>query len=88
MDAYKRPPQKIPRVKEHHWDWLEAIRNGRKAGSDFAYGGPLTEVAMLGVVAIKMAGAKLEYDAAQMRFANSSEANQFINPPYRQGWAL
>ena len=84
-DAYKRPAKTIPRVKEHHADWLNAIRTGKKAGSDFAYGGPLTELAMLGVIAIKMAGTKLEWDAVQMRFTNNTEANQFINPPYRKG---
>ena len=36
MDEYsgkKAPPRRIPRVKNHHWDWLEAIRTGRKAGA-------------------------------------------------------
>jgi predicted dehydrogenase len=88
MDAYKRPAKTIPRVKEHHQDWLLAIRNGTKAGSDFSYGGPLTELAMLGVIAIKMAGTNLEWDAENMKFTNSSEANQYVNPPYRTGWAL
>ncbi len=88
-EAYKRPEKTLPRVKEHHWDWLQAIRTGRKAGSDFAaYGGPLTEIAMLGVIAIKLPGRKLEWDTKKMRFANSDEANQFINPPYRTGWKL
>ncbi|MBI4658038.1 MAG: Gfo/Idh/MocA family oxidoreductase [Verrucomicrobia bacterium] len=88
MMAYKRPDKTIPRVKEHHYDWLRAIRNGTKAGSDFSYGGPLTELAMLGVIAIKLPGAKLEWDAENMRFKNSAEANQHINPPYRKGWTL
>ena len=88
MDAYKRPEKTIPRVREHHWDWLQAIKNGTKAGSDFSYGGPLTEIALLGVIAIKLAGTKLEWDAKQMRFTNSPRANQFINPPYRSGWTL
>jgi predicted dehydrogenase len=88
MKAYKRPEQKIPRVKNHHDDWLRAIREGRKAGSDFSYGGPLTEIAMLGVIALKMPGAKLEWDAPAMRFTNNNEANQHLNPPYRQGWSL
>ena len=88
MDAYKRPAKTIPRVKEHHADWLRAIHDGTKAGSDFSYGGPLTELAMLGVIAIKMAGTKLEWDADNMKFTNSSEANQFVNPPYRSGWTL
>jgi predicted dehydrogenase len=87
-DAYKRPAKTIPRVREHHWDWLRAIRNGTKAGSDFAYGGPLTEIAMLGVIAIKLAGTKLQWDARRQRFTNCPEANQFVNPPYRAGWKL
>jgi predicted dehydrogenase len=88
MDAYKRPAKTIPRVKDHYWDFLNAIRTGKKAGSDFSYGGPLTEIAMLGVIAIKLAGTKLEWDAANMRFTNSPEANAFVNPPYRSGWSL
>ncbi|MBN1509562.1 MAG: Gfo/Idh/MocA family oxidoreductase [Sedimentisphaerales bacterium] len=88
MKAYKRPAQKVPRVKEHHDDWLRAIREGRKAGSDFSYGGPLTEIAMLGVIALKVPGTKLQWDAANMRFTNCDEANQHVNPPYRQGWTL
>ena len=88
MKAYKRPEQKIPRVKNHHDDWLQAIRDGKKAGSDFSYGGPLTEIALLGVIALKLPGTKLEWDAPNMRFTNSEEANRHVNPPYRQGWSL
>jgi predicted dehydrogenase len=88
MDAYKKPPQTIPRVKDHHVDWLQAIRNGTKAGSDFSYGGPLTEIALLGVIAIKVAGTKLSWDPKAVAFQNCPEANQYLNPPYRQGWKL
>jgi len=89
MKAYTQPDKTIPRVKEHHDDWLRAIREGRKAGSDFtSYGGPLTEIAMLGVIALKLPGTKLEWDSGNTRFTNCDEANQYINPPYRQGWTL
>ncbi|MCX8109619.1 MAG: Gfo/Idh/MocA family oxidoreductase [Verrucomicrobiae bacterium] len=88
MDEYQRPPKTIPRVRGHHQDWLDSIRNGKKAGSDFSYGGPLTEIAMLGVIAIKLAGTKLEWDAEKVQFTNCSEANQYLNPPYRAGWSL
>jgi predicted dehydrogenase len=88
MKEYQVPAKTIPRVKGHHQDWLEAIQNRGKAGSDFSYGGPLTEIALLGVIAIKMAGTKLEWDAESMRFTNSAEANQYVNPPYRDGWGL
>lgn len=88
MAEFQRPPKRLPRGLEHHRDWIEAIREGRKAGSDFSYGGPLTELAMLGIIAIKMPGVKLEWDAERMRFTNSSEANQLLHTPYREGWTL
>ena len=90
MKEYRQPPQKIPRVRGGHGgDFIQAIREGRKAGSDFfLYGGPLTEVAMLGVIALKMPGTKLIWDGANMKFTNNAEANQYVNPPYREGWTL
>jgi predicted dehydrogenase len=89
MKEYKPPEQKIPRVRGgHHGDWVAAIREGRKAGSDFSYGGPLTEIAMLGVIAIKMAPMKLQWDAQAVKFTNCPAANAFLNPPYRAGWTL
>jgi predicted dehydrogenase len=88
MDAYQKPAKTLKRGNEHHLDWVQAIRNGTKASSDFSYGGPLTEVALLGVIAIKMAGRKLEWDAELRRFPNCPEADGYINPPYRAGWKL
>ena len=88
MKAYKLPEQKIPRVKGHHDDWLQAIKNGGEAGSNFDYGGPLTELARLGIIAMLLPGRKLAWDGPNMRFTNSDEANELINPPSRQGWEL
>lgn len=88
MDDFKRPARKLPRGVQHHADWLQAIRGGTKAGSDFAYGGPLTELAMLGVIAIKYPGQRLEWDTDQVKFRNFQEANAHIQPPYRDGWSL
>ena len=88
MKAYKQPPRTLPRVRGHHHDWLQAIKNGTQPGSNFNYGGPLTELALLGIVATKMLGRKLEWDSRNMRFTNCDEANQFVNPPYRKGWTL
>jgi predicted dehydrogenase len=88
MKEYQLPEPTLPRVKDHQRDWLDAIRNGTKAGSDFSYSGPLTEIAMLGIIAIKLAGTKLKWNAEKMAFTNSPEANQLVNPPYRAGWVL
>lgn len=88
MRSYKRPPQTLPRVKGHHQDWLQAIKNGTEAGSRFDYGGPLTEIALLGIIATKMLGQKLQWDAENMRFPNCSQADQYIASPYRNDWVL
>lgn len=88
MRAYKRPPKSIPCAKEHHQDWLDAIRTGRKAGSDFSYGGPLSEIGMLGVIAGRFAGTKLQWDSENMKFSNSPEATALVTPEFRPGWSL
>ena len=88
MKAYKRPGPTIPRVRGHHNDWLNAIRKGKQAGSPFEYGGALTEIALLGMIAIRLTPQKLNWDAEKMRFTNCSEANQYVNPAYRKGWTL
>jgi predicted dehydrogenase len=86
MRAYNQPPKTIPRVRGHHDDWLQAIKNNEQAGANFDYGGPLTEIALLGIIATKMLGRKLEWDSPNMRFTNCDDANKFVNPPYREGW--
>lgn len=80
--------EKIPRVKGHAADWAEAIRNGRKAGSNFGYGGPLTELALLGLIAIRFAGETLRWSSEEMRFTNNAAANAYLRPTYRPGWSL
>ena len=87
MQAYKRPEQKIPRVRGgHQRDWLDAIRDGRQAGSPFEYAGRLSEIGLLGVIAIRMTGRKLLYNERAMRFTNCPEANRLLNTPYCNGW--
>jgi predicted dehydrogenase len=89
MRQYGQPTKTLPRIGgRHHQDWLDAIRSNGQAGSNFDYGGPLTELARLGIIAMQLLGQKLEWDGPNMRFTNSDEANQLVNPPYRKGWTL
>lgn len=88
MAAYRKPKQTIPRIKDHHGDWVQAVREGKPAGSNFDYGGPLTEIALLGIIATRMLGQKLEWDGAAMRFTNSAQANRLVKPSSRRGWKL
>ncbi len=91
MDQYSgknAPAEKIARVKGHAWDWIEAIRSGRQAGSHFGYGGPLTQAALIGAIAIRFPDQTLQWDDKAARFTNNEAANEYVNPPYRQGWTL
>ncbi len=89
MRAYKQPEPTIPRVGDPYKNFVTSIRTGKKASSDFAeYGGPLTEVALLGVIALEFPGRKLTWDAEAVRFTDCEEANRLLNPPYREGWSL
>ena len=90
MQEYKLPERKIPRIKggHHQNDWLNAIRENRPAGSDFEYGGTLSEIGLLGMIAVRRTGTRLEWDNDAMKFSNDEAANAYINPPYRQGWKM
>jgi predicted dehydrogenase len=82
------PAPTILRVEGHHWDWVDAIRTGRQAGSNFDYGGRLTQIALLGAIAIRFPGETLKWDERAARFTNNKAANAYLNPPYRKGWKL
>ncbi len=88
MQAYRRPEPTLPRVASHYADWTDAIRTGGKAGSHFDYGGPLTEVALLGAIAMRNPGVALQWDSEAMRFANCEQANEMLRIDYRDGWTL
>jgi len=84
----KLPAPSLKRTSEHHDEWLKAIREHRPADSDFSYGGPLTEVSLLGVIAIRFAGQKLQWDCAKAQFTNCPEANALVTPKFRAGWKM
>ena len=87
MQAYQRPEKTIRRVKGHHVDWIEACKGGDAASSNFDYSGPLTEMILLGNLAIR-AGSKLEWDGPNMKVTNVPQANQYVRREYRKGWSL
>jgi predicted dehydrogenase len=69
-------------------EWIEAIKGGPKALSNFDYAAMLTETILLGNIAIKLGGQKLEWDGPNLKVTNVKEAEALINPPYRKGWEL
>lgn len=93
MDAYRElektlPPNPLAKSPGHYAEWLRACKGGPPAGSHFDYGGPLTEIALLGVIAFRYPGTRLQWDSSRMRFTNHAEANRHLVAEYRQGWKL
>ncbi|MBI5385394.1 MAG: Gfo/Idh/MocA family oxidoreductase [Verrucomicrobia bacterium] len=87
MDSYQRPPKTLARSKGHHRDWLDACKGGPAASSHFEYGAKLTELVLLGNIALRT-GKKIQWDSAALRATNAPEADKFLKEPYRQGWEV
>lgn len=87
MKEYGRPPKTLPRSPGHYEEWIDACKGGEPAGSNFDFAGPLTEAVLLGNISIRTQR-KLFWDAASMTITNVPEANEYVNPPYRDGWSL
>lgn len=89
MADFKAPEKTLPRSKGGHFaEFIDAIKGGPKAGSDFvtkACG--LTELALLGYLAARVGpGKKLEWDAVSAKVKNAPETEPWIRKAYRDGW--
>ena len=81
------PAKTLPRTKGHYIEWIEACKGGAPANCNFEFAAPLTEIALLGVIA-QRTGKFLLWDAEGMRFRNDAGAAGLLKPEYRQGWSL
>ena len=84
-----RPKEVLPRIRGargvgHHADFLNAIREGRKSCADFDYSARLTEIMLLGNVALR-AGERFTYDFRTGK-SNSDKANGLLRREPRKGW--
>jgi predicted dehydrogenase len=87
METYQRPPKKLVRSKGHHRDWLDACKGGAPASSNFDYGAKLTELVLLGNIALRT-GKKIQWDPVNLQVKNAPEAAKLLREPYRKGWEV
>ena len=92
------PPQLLPEDKfgkverpnlpprNHYHHFVDACLGQEQTESHFAQTGPMTEAILLGTVAIRLPGEKLEWDSGRLRVSNSSEADKYLRRRYREGW--
>jgi predicted dehydrogenase len=83
--AYPLPSPSLPRSPGHHAEWIRACKGGVPAMSNFDYAGPLTEMVLLGNVAIRV-GRRITWDSAKLQAIDLPAAAQYIRPGYRKGW--
>ncbi|HUT09966.1 MAG TPA: Gfo/Idh/MocA family oxidoreductase [Thermoguttaceae bacterium] len=82
-----------PRSPGHFQEWVDAIRGGKPAVSNFSdYAGGLAETILLGNLAVYAAadgeGPKVEWDAQNLKVKNLQGLDQIVKPVYRKGYTL
>ena len=88
-ESYGPPAKKLARIPDenHEMNWVDAIRGTQKTTSPFEYSARLTEIMLLGVVALN-AGKKIDYDGASMKIRNLPDSDALLKRKYRTGWEL
>jgi hypothetical protein len=89
LPRVRRPKQVKPELKSrprgvHHEDFFGAINEGRKSCADFDYSARLTEIMLLGNVALR-SGERFTYDFRTGK-TNSDKANALLRRDPRKGW--
>jgi hypothetical protein len=67
-------------------EWVTAIKKGTKSRGSFEEVAPLSEAVTLASIALRVPNKRLFWDAQQMAFTNSDEANKLVRRDYRPGW--
>nr|WP_320023546.1 Gfo/Idh/MocA family oxidoreductase [uncultured Draconibacterium sp.] len=86
MAHFQEPEKTIRRISNameggHEQDWIRACKESKEArveaSSNFSYAGPLNEMVVMGVLAVRLQSLqrKLEWDGPNMRFTNISPSD-------------
>ncbi len=87
---FKKPEPTLPRngggddgMKK---EWIAGVRGGPLPYSNFDIASHLTESMLLGNVAMRVTGKKLEYDGKEGKITNNDDADKMLKTDYRTGW--
>jgi hypothetical protein len=90
-DDFKSVAETLPKADNfdrcHYEEWIAACKGGPKAYSNFDNSGPLTEMVLLGNVAIR-AGKKIEWNSKSLKVTNDKDANRLLRKKYPKGWGV
>lgn len=80
-------PQMIPRSPGHNQEWVDMIKGGAPAYSNFEISAYLTAIIQVGCIAQQLGeGRPMDWDGPNMKSTNLAEAAQFVKRNYRSGW--
>jgi soluble cytochrome b562 len=81
--------QTIPRSPGHMQEWFDMMRHGTAAYSNFDVAAYLTEIILLGCVALQVGvNKRMDWDGPNMKAKNQKDAAQFVKRDYRKGWGV
>jgi len=82
----KYPPPSLPRVRGGHQEsFVKACQGGEPAASNFDYSGPLTEIVLLGNIAIRTKKT-FTWKIKDLKAVNCPEADALAKREPRKGW--
>lgn len=95
-EACKAVPVTIPRNEgnsdgdyRQKAEWFRMMKEGTPAYSNFDIAAYLTEIILLGCVALRVGeGRRMEWDGPNMKSTNLPEAEKFVRRKNRKGWEV
>lgn len=81
------PPQRLQRSPGHHREWIDACKGGPAAGSAFEFAAHLTEVSLLGLLALRT-GQTIRWNAEKQEVEGLGEHQHLLQGSYRPGWEV
>ncbi|MCK9280741.1 MAG: Gfo/Idh/MocA family oxidoreductase [Melioribacteraceae bacterium] len=90
MKEFVPPAKTLVRSPGIYDEWITGIKENKMSSTDFSYSGKLTEVMLLGNIAVKLAEKNtiLNWDPDKFMFTNLPEANEYLHYQYAPGWSL
>ena len=89
-EALRSIAKTIPRSPGHNQEWFDMMRDPKKAAySNFDIAAYLTEIILLGCVAMRVGtGKRMQWDGPKMRSPNTPEAAKFVKRQYNNGFKI
>jgi len=84
-DKIELPEPSLPRSPGHHQEWLSACKGNGNTGCDFSYGSRLTELCLLGNLAIRT-GRAFEWDGTEPRGEEANVIAPLLRRDYVEGY--